>query len=301
MADERTPEGGAPRPHRPPLRLARRSAPLGAAGRLGGEVAAARTPGRVVRSATRLTARPPPTPAAPEPASGGVARAPAAPSAPAAPPAPPTPAAGIPAGMCAPQAAWVPGGDADKAVEMSALPDADVDQRAKLQRSRGARILEGPATGHAEPLPKPESPAPDEPRAPPWVAGEPADPKSIPNLPVGPIQVNVPDVPDPSELSIPPMPGLGTAASEPTPKPSGGSRIGRAPAGSAHSTPAPDGPKAPPAPPSIMRTAAPTPAPTRPTPPPSASGGGSSSAGSSGGAPAGSSGGASGGSDGGAS
>src|SRR3954468_13142938 len=213
MADERTPEGGAPRPHRPPLRLARRSAPLGAAGRRGGEVAAARTPGRVVRSATRLTAGPPPAPAAPEPSSAGGARAPAAPAAPSAPAAPPAPPAGIPAGMSAGQAGWILEGAADKAGEMSALPDADVDQRAKLQRSRGARILEGPATGHAEPLPKPEPTAPDEPRAPrppaprrgpaspPRAAppgplpveGDPADPKSIPNLPVGPIQVNVPD------------------------------------------------------------------------------------------------------------
>src|SRR6188472_1743314 len=96
MADERTPEGGAPRPHRPPLRLARRSAPLGAAGRLGGEVAAA-----------RLTAGPPPAPPAPEPSSARVARAPAAPAAPSAPPAPPKAPEGIPAGMSAWQAAWI--------------------------------------------------------------------------------------------------------------------------------------------------------------------------------------------------
>src|SRR3954454_21546922 len=112
MADERTPEGGAPRPHRPPLRLARRSAPLGAAGRLGGEVAAARVPGRVLRSANRLTARPaapPPAPAEPQRPSTGVARAPAAPAA------PPNPRAGIPAGMSAWQAAWILEGDAGKA------------------------------------------------------------------------------------------------------------------------------------------------------------------------------------------
>src|SRR4051794_41705228 len=124
MADERTPEGGAPRPHRPPLRLARRSAPLGAAGRLGGEVAAARTPGRVVRSATRLTAGPPPAPAAPEPSSAGVARAPAAPAAPSAPAAPPAPPAGVPAGLSPPQGAGVLGGGARKAGGMAAPPGA---------------------------------------------------------------------------------------------------------------------------------------------------------------------------------
>ena len=43
------------------------------------------------------------------------------------------------------------------------------------------------------------------------------------------------------------------AARRRAPTPAGGSRIGRAPAGSAHSTPAPDGPKAPPAPPSTPR------------------------------------------------
>src|SRR4051812_41777627 len=115
MADEGTPEGGAPRPHRPPLRLGRRSAPLGAAGRLGGEVAAARTPGRVVRSAPRLTAGPPPAPAAPEPSSAGVARAPAAPAAPSAPAAPPAPPAGIPAGHAPWQAGGVPEGGAPQA------------------------------------------------------------------------------------------------------------------------------------------------------------------------------------------
>src|SRR5436190_10362518 len=191
MADGRTPEGGRPRPHRPPLRLARRSAPLGAAGRLGGEVAAARAPGRVLRSATRLTARPaapPPAPAAPERPSTGVARAPAAPAA------PPNPRAGIPAGMSAWQAAWILEGDAGKAAQLSALPNADDAQRAKLQRSRGARILEGPATGHAEAVAKPESSS-DEPPAPPSVARTPTDPKSIPNVPVGPIQVEVSDVP----------------------------------------------------------------------------------------------------------
>src|SRR5512132_3673599 len=140
MADERTPDGGAPRPARPALRLARRSGRLGAAGRLGNEVASARAPGRIVRAATRLSPGPPAAPPAPAAAPGEAALA--------------ATAAAVPAGMSAWQAAWIMEGDATKAAELSTLPDANEVGRKKLQRSRGARIIEGPASGHAEPTAK---------------------------------------------------------------------------------------------------------------------------------------------------
>ena len=114
---------------RPPVRLAPKPA-LGATARLGSEVAAARAPGRVLRAATRLS---PPRPGATtsEPAEA-IARSVA--DAPAPPPAPAAERSGdeasgrgsgeaTPVGMADWQAAWILGGDAEKAIEMSA--DAD--------------------------------------------------------------------------------------------------------------------------------------------------------------------------------
>ena len=70
MADEPTPDGEGPaRASRPAVRLGRKPARLGAAGRLGSEVAGARASARVLRSATRLTSAPAPAPAADEPPS----------------------------------------------------------------------------------------------------------------------------------------------------------------------------------------------------------------------------------------
>src|SRR5215210_7517804 len=83
--DDRTSTGeDTSRRGRPPVRLAPKPA-LGAAARLGGEVAAARAPARVLRAATRLSA---PRPGAATDALPEIARAAEAPAAPPAPAAP---------------------------------------------------------------------------------------------------------------------------------------------------------------------------------------------------------------------
>ena len=65
--NDRTPTGEeSSRRGRPPVRLAPKPA-LGATARLGGEVAAARAPGRVLRAATRLSPPRPGAPSAPAP------------------------------------------------------------------------------------------------------------------------------------------------------------------------------------------------------------------------------------------
>src|SRR3954451_1354406 len=125
---------------RPPVRLAARPARLGATGRLGGEVASARVPARVLRAATRLSAPRPAAASEPAPAAE-VARSPAEPPAP-----PPAPAVSdTPVGMADWEAAWIFGGDAEQAIAMSAeaaTRDAgapgQTGSRTRLQRSRGA-------------------------------------------------------------------------------------------------------------------------------------------------------------------
>src|SRR4051794_31610438 len=142
MADELTSNGeGTPRASRPTVRLGHVRPRLGAAGRLGGEVAGARAPQRVMRAATRLTATPPapPAPAAEAPASAFSASAPPAPAAPA-------PAEEIPRGIADWQATRIFGGDAAEAIRMSENPAEVVGGRPrKLQRTRGASVEEAPA------------------------------------------------------------------------------------------------------------------------------------------------------------
>ena len=143
---------------------------------------------------------------------------------------PPPGARPRPVGMADWQAAWILGGDAEKAIEMSA--DAAVQEaanpgstqqgggRSRLQRSRGARIVEGRASGAPEPAPPPA----------PAVAREPAEP------------------------TLPPVPG----ADVPPASPSGPrKRVARSPAGSAHSEPVADTGKPSVQGPSIMRSARP--------------------------------------------
>ena len=251
-----------PAPHRPPLRLARRSAPLGAAGRLGGEVAAARAPGRVVRSATRLTAGPPPAaaaPAAPEPSSAGSRARRRPPLLRPRRPRRPRPPQGDPGGHVRLAGGVDPGGRRRQggrdvgAPGRGRRPAREAPAQPRRAHPRGSGDAVTPSRRRS---PEPSIAGRARRRRRRWRGARRAEVASR-TCPSARSRSTCPTLPpDPSELSIPPMPGLGTAASEPAPKPAGGSRIGRAPAGSAHSTPAPDGPKAPPAPPSIMRTAA---------------------------------------------
>src|SRR4051794_35019716 len=136
---------------------------MAAVTRLGAEIAAARSAPRVLRAATRLAPqRAAAAPSAPEPAPA------AAPRLARDPVAAPAPSVETPAGMSDWEAAWIFGGDAGKAIAMS---NDDAEARAaldlgekhaqargcsKLQRSRGARILEGPAAA-PEPAPSPPS------------------------------------------------------------------------------------------------------------------------------------------------
>ncbi|MEO8690352.1 MAG: hypothetical protein ABI611_19310, partial [Solirubrobacteraceae bacterium] len=208
---------------RPPVRLAAKPARLGATGRLGGEVASARVPARVLRAATRLST---PSPgAASEPApEAEIARSPAEP--PPLPPAPSAPAVSdTPVGMEDWQAAWIFGGDAGKAIALSeesvareAANPGQSGRRTKLQRSRGARIVEGRASGVPEPTPPSGS-----------VARQTAEP------------------------TLPPIPG----ADIPETPPAARKRVARSPAGSARSEPVPDSPMPSVQPPSIMRSASP--------------------------------------------
>src|SRR3954468_16218335 len=179
MADELTSNGeGTPRASRPTVRLGRMRPRLGAAGRLGGEVAGARAPQRVMRAATRLTATPPapPPPAAEAPPSAFSASAPPAPAA-------PPPAEEIPRGIADWQATWIFEGDAAKAIKMSENPGEVVGGRQrKLERSRGARSEGGP------PAPKPpppvavsRTPSTDAPQAPAPSAG--SDRSTLPPVP----------------------------------------------------------------------------------------------------------------------
>src|SRR5215210_3980515 len=113
MADERTPNDATPeRAGRAAVRLGARPR-MGAAGRLGGEVRAARAPARVLRAATRLSAAPPPE---------AVDTAWEAPRV-GPPPAPPAPAENI-AGMSDWEAAWIFGGDAETAIALSGDQEA---------------------------------------------------------------------------------------------------------------------------------------------------------------------------------
>ncbi|MEA2132164.1 MAG: hypothetical protein QOC68_73, partial [Solirubrobacteraceae bacterium] len=223
MADDPTPDGeGSARASRPAVRLGRKPTRLGAATRLGSEVAGARAPARVLRSATRLTAQPAPAPAADEPPSAPAAGPPPLPAA-------PTAAGDLPPGMAEWQAAWIFGGDAEQAIAMSELPGAAESGRAaRLDRSRGSRIVEGPATGAPEPSP-PASPSPSQEGSGGGESG-----------------------------ALPPVPGASVKVGD---QPGGAprrSRIARAPAGSAQ--PAPPTPRSP-EPPSIMRPSVPDAAP----------------------------------------
>src|SRR2546423_7651403 len=160
MADDKTP---TPRAARPAVRLARRrtrrASRMAAVTRLGAEIAAAHSAPRVLRAATRLAPqRPPAAPSALEPAPRVARELVAAPD----------PSVGTPAGMSDWEAAWIFGGDAGKAIAMShedaeARAALDLGERHaqargrnKLQRSRGARILEGPMAA-PEPAPSPPS------------------------------------------------------------------------------------------------------------------------------------------------
>ena len=114
--DDRTSTGeGSSRRGRPPVRVAAKPARLGATGRLGGEVAAARAPARVLRAATRLSA-PRPGASAAEPAET-IARSAA--EAPVAPPAPAAAGEPTPVGMADWEAAWIFGGDSEQAIALS--------------------------------------------------------------------------------------------------------------------------------------------------------------------------------------
>ena len=223
------------RRRRPPVRLAPKPA-LGATARLGSEVAAARAPGRVLRAATRLS---PPRPGATtsEPAEA-IARSVA--DAPAPPPAPAAERSGR--GLRPRQWRGHPGRDGglaggldprgrrregdrdvgDAAVQEAANPGSTQQGggRSRLQRSRGARIVEGRASGSPEPAPPPA----------PAVAREAAEP------------------------TLPPVPGADVPPSSPSgPR----KRVARSPAGSAHSEPAADTGKPSVQGPSIMRSARP--------------------------------------------
>ena len=229
--NDRTPTGEeSSRRGRPPVRLAPKPA-LGATARLGGEVAAARAPGRVLRAATRLSPPRPGTPSAPAPEQE-IARSAAEPPAPV-----PAPAVSdTPVGMEDWHAAWIFEGDAQKAITMSEEaiarePDAKPG-RAKLQRSRGARIVEGRASGMPEPTPPSAS-----------VAREAAEP------------------------TLPPIPGADVVPETPA---AARKRVSRSPAGSARSEPVPDSPTPHVQPPSIMRSAS-KPVPAREAPAPTRS------------------------------
>src|SRR4051794_3736701 len=222
MADELTPNGeGTPRASRPPVRLGHMRPRLGAAGRLGGEVAGSRSPQRVMRAATRLTATPPasPAPAAEAPPSAFSASAPPAPAA-------PSPAEEIPRGIADWQATWIFEGDAAKAIKMSENPGEVVGGRQrKLERSRGARIEEGPASAAPEVPPSvavSRTPSTDAPQAAAPSAGS-------------------------DRSTLPPVPGasLSAGGAEPAPR---RSRVARAKAGSARSAPAGAGAPEPPVP-----------------------------------------------------
>ena len=214
--NDRTPTGeGSSRRGRPPVRLAPKPA-LGATARLGGEVASARAPARVLRAATRLSPPRPGAPSAPAPEQE-IARS-------AAEPPPPLPAPAVsdtPVGMEDWHAAWIFGGDAEKAIAMSEQAIAREPRReagrGKLQRSRGARIVEGRASGVPEPTPPSAS-----------VAREAAEP------------------------TLPPIPGADVPARHAA---AARKRISRSPAGSARSEPVPDSPTPKVQPPSIMRSA----------------------------------------------
>ena len=131
------------------------------------------------------------------------------------------------------QAAWIFGGDAQRAIALSedaaAREAANPGQtrpatggRSKLQRSRGARIVEGRGSGSPEPVPPPP-PATEPPAS---VAREAAEP------------------------TLPPVPGADVPAASPSgPR----KRVSRSPAGSAHSEPVADTGEPHVQPPSIMR------------------------------------------------
>ena len=213
-ADDPTPAGeGAPPRARPPVRLTPKPARMGAVSRLGGDVAALACAGPrdAGGHASECAASGPGGRGA---HAGGRAcrgRAPAATGRARA------PAGGV--GAAAGRHVGVGGGmdlrrrcrQGDRDVgERRVQPDpaggdapADTGGRAKLQRSRGARILEGGASA---------TPAP-------------AD-------------VPPPAAADPPEPILPPVPG----ADAPAPAPGRRSKVARSPAGSARSAPAPSTP-----------------------------------------------------------
>src|SRR3954454_22950886 len=252
MADETPPDTT---PHRPPVRMGLRVVARHSAGRHGGralahEVVEAHRPKHLAAStrlkpvAARSVAPPPVAP----PAAEFAYDAPAAPSGPAAPaPAAPGPAPReLPRGMSDFAAQWLFGDQSEAQDSLMSMAEAEKLReptkeervarfiaRGGLERSRGARIVEGAASG--TPL------SPDEL----GVAEEPepsAAPKKLSRTPVAPA------VSTPAPSSAAPEPELAGDAPRrrlsrsPAGTPGGGAPVARTPAAPSTDTPASPGP-----------------------------------------------------------